>query len=61
MNKKEAIAFIDTYPYFVIGITFHVAFAILFLLGHVWHAVRARNKEAGFDFNAPNPSLVVTD
>ena len=42
-------------------VTFHVAFAILFLLGHIWHASRARNKEAGFNFNSPNPSLVVTD
>ncbi len=42
-------------------VTFHVAFAILFLLGHIWHASRARNKEAGFDFNAPNPSLVVSE
>ena len=41
--------------------TFHVAFAILFLLGHVWHAVRARSKSAGFDFNSDNPSLVVTE
>ena len=42
-------------------VTFHYAFAILFLLGHVWHAVRARNKEAGFDFNAKDVSLVVTE
>lgn len=42
-------------------VTFHVAFAILFLLGHIWHASRARNKEAGFNFNTPNPSLVVTE
>ncbi|MGD1918532.1 MAG: chlorophyll a/b binding light-harvesting protein, partial [Pleurocapsa sp.] len=40
--------------------TFHLALAILFLLGHIWHASRARNKEAGFDFNAENPSLVVS-
>ena len=42
-------------------VTFHVAFAILFLLGHIWHAVRARNKAAGFNFNAPNPSLVISE
>ena len=41
--------------------TFHFAFALLFLLGHIWHAIRARNAEAGFDFNAPNVSMVVTD
>ncbi|MEM8721654.1 MAG: chlorophyll a/b binding light-harvesting protein [Cyanobacteria bacterium P01_G01_bin.39] len=41
--------------------TFHLVFAVLFLLGHIWHASRARNKEAGFDFNASNPSLVVTE
>lgn len=41
--------------------TFHVAFAILFLLGHIWHAGRARGKEAGFDFNAPNASMVATE
>ncbi|MEL6494446.1 MAG: chlorophyll a/b binding light-harvesting protein [Cyanobacteria bacterium J06623_7] len=42
-------------------VTFHVAFAILFLLGHIWHASRARNKAAGFDFQASSPSLVVTE
>ena len=42
-------------------VTFHVAFAILFLLGHIWHAIRARGKEAGFNFNAPNSSLVVSE
>jgi photosystem II CP43 chlorophyll apoprotein len=41
--------------------TFHVVFAALFLLGHIWHAVRARSKEAGFNFNAANPSLVVSE
>lgn len=41
--------------------TFHLVFALLFLLGHIWHASRARNKEAGFDFNASNPSLVVSE
>ena len=41
--------------------SFHVVFAVLFLLGHIWHASRARNKEAGFDFNAPNPSIVVSE
>ncbi|MEL6929055.1 MAG: chlorophyll a/b binding light-harvesting protein [Cyanobacteria bacterium J06600_6] len=42
-------------------VTFHVAFGILFLLGHIWHASRARSKEAGFDFNGSNPSLVVAE
>ncbi|MEO0846063.1 MAG: chlorophyll a/b binding light-harvesting protein [Cyanobacteria bacterium J06648_1] len=41
--------------------TFHVAFAILFLLGHIWHATRSRSEEAGFDFNSDNPSLVITE
>lgn len=41
--------------------TFHVAFALLFLLGHIWHAIRARNEEAGFDFNAPTVSMVVAE
>lgn len=41
--------------------TFHVAFAILFLLGHVWHASRARNKEAGFNFGAKSASLIVAE
>lgn len=40
-------------------VTFHIAFAILFLLGHIWHASRARNKEAGFDFKAAGVSMVV--
>ncbi|MGF1591591.1 MAG: chlorophyll a/b binding light-harvesting protein [Pleurocapsa sp.] len=40
---------------------FHLVFAILFLLGHIWHAVRARSKEAGFNFNAADVSLVVAD
>jgi photosystem II CP43 chlorophyll apoprotein len=30
--------------------TFHFVFAILFLFGHIWHAIRARGKAAGFDF-----------
>jgi photosystem II CP43 chlorophyll apoprotein len=41
--------------------TSHFFLAIAFLCGHVWHAIRARAKEAGFDFNAPNVSLVVAD
>ncbi|MEL6580839.1 MAG: chlorophyll a/b binding light-harvesting protein [Cyanobacteria bacterium J06621_12] len=41
--------------------TFHLAFAILFLLGHIWHATRSRNKAAGFDFNASNVSMVATE
>ncbi|NJN56676.1 MAG: chlorophyll a/b binding light-harvesting protein [Leptolyngbyaceae cyanobacterium SL_5_9] len=30
--------------------TFHFVLAILFLFGHIWHAIRARAAEAGFDF-----------
>ncbi|MEM7760842.1 MAG: chlorophyll a/b binding light-harvesting protein [Cyanobacteria bacterium P01_A01_bin.40] len=41
--------------------TFHLAFAILFLLGHIWHAIRARGKEAGFNFDARDASMVVTE
>ncbi|WP_144866334.1 chlorophyll a/b binding light-harvesting protein [Hyella patelloides] len=29
--------------------TFHVVFAVLFLLGHIWHAARARAVAAGFN------------
>jgi photosystem II CP43 chlorophyll apoprotein len=31
-------------------VTFHFVFSLIFLLGHVWHALRARAIEAGFDF-----------
>lgn len=31
--------------------TFHVVLASLFLCGHIWHAIRARLNESGFDFN----------
>ena len=31
--------------------TFHFVFAGLFLLGHIWHAIRARAAAAGFDFS----------
>jgi photosystem II CP43 chlorophyll apoprotein len=41
--------------------TFHVVFAVLFLLGHIWHATRARNTEAGFNFTAHDASLVVAE
>ena len=34
--------------------SFHVAFAILLLLGHIWHAIRARAEASGFDFNTGN-------
>jgi photosystem II CP43 chlorophyll apoprotein len=30
--------------------TFHFVLAVLFLSGHIWHAIRARGAEAGFDF-----------
>ncbi|MBF2065854.1 MAG: chlorophyll a/b binding light-harvesting protein [Calothrix sp. C42_A2020_038] len=30
--------------------TFHFVFAVLFLCGHIWHAIRARLNESGFDF-----------
>ncbi|OKH23551.1 PsbB/PsbC family photosystem II protein [Hydrococcus rivularis NIES-593] len=30
--------------------TFHFVLAVLFLFGHIWHAIRARGEAAGFDF-----------
>jgi len=30
--------------------TFHFVLAVLFLVGHIWHAIRARGEAAGFDF-----------
>jgi photosystem II CP43 chlorophyll apoprotein len=30
--------------------TFHIVLATLFLCGHIWHAIRARLSEGGFDF-----------
>jgi photosystem II CP43 chlorophyll apoprotein len=30
--------------------TFHFVFATLFLFGHIWHAIRARLSDSGFDF-----------
>ncbi|PSF37939.1 chlorophyll a/b binding light-harvesting protein [Aphanothece hegewaldii CCALA 016] len=30
--------------------TFHFVFAVIFLFGHIWHAIRARGEAAGFDF-----------
>ena len=30
--------------------TFHFVFAALFLVGHIWHAIRARLSDSGFDF-----------
>ncbi|MEB3337527.1 MAG: photosystem I reaction center subunit XI, partial [Leptolyngbyaceae bacterium] len=30
--------------------TFHFVLAVLFLTGHIWHAIRARGDAAGFDF-----------
>lgn len=34
--------------------TFHFVFAVLFLFGHIWHALRARGREKGFDFSSGN-------
>jgi photosystem II CP43 chlorophyll apoprotein len=31
--------------------TFHIALATIFLLGHIWHGIRARLGVRGFDFN----------
>ena len=33
-------------------VTFHFVFAVLFLFGHIWHAIRARGMEKGFDFSS---------
>jgi len=41
--------------------TFHFAFALLFLLGHIWHASRARLQETGFNFSTRDTSLVVSE
>ena len=41
--------------------TAHFVLAIMFLFGHIWHAIRARGKEAGFDFKARNVSMVSTN
>ncbi|MGF1539670.1 MAG: chlorophyll a/b binding light-harvesting protein [Pleurocapsa sp.] len=30
--------------------TFHFVFAVLFLFGHIWHAIRARGQAKGFNF-----------
>ena len=40
--------------------TFHFVFAVLFLFGHIWHAIRARGKEAGFNFQTGNTQFVAT-
>ncbi|PSP18172.1 MAG: chlorophyll a/b binding light-harvesting protein [Cyanobacteria bacterium QS_8_64_29] len=32
--------------------TFHFVLALLVLFGHIWHAIRARGRAAGFDFSA---------
>ena len=41
--------------------TFHLVFAVLFLLGHIWHASRARSEDAGIDLKARSVSLVVSE
>ncbi|NJN29410.1 MAG: chlorophyll a/b binding light-harvesting protein [Synechococcales cyanobacterium RM1_1_8] len=30
--------------------TFHAAFGVLFLLGHIWHGIQARSRDVGVDF-----------
>ena len=37
--------------------TFHFVFAILFLFGHIWHALRARGAAAGFDFSRGDTTI----
>lgn len=34
--------------------SFHAVFAVLLLLGHIWHAIRARAQASGFDFKTGN-------
>ena len=31
--------------------SFHFVFALLFIFGHIWHAIRAKGAAAGFDFS----------
>ena len=31
--------------------SFHFVFALLFIFGHIWHAIRANGAAAGFDFS----------
>jgi photosystem II CP43 chlorophyll apoprotein len=40
--------------------TFHFVFAVLFLFGHIWHAIRARGREAGFDFQKGDMVLSIS-
>lgn len=40
--------------------TFHFVLAVLFLFGHIWHAIRARATAAGFDFKRGDTVIKVT-
>ena len=40
--------------------SFHFVFALLFLFGHIWHAIQARGKEAGFDFRKGDTVIKVS-
>lgn len=37
--------------------SFHFVFAVLFLFGHIWHAIRARGAAAGFDFSKGDTAI----
>ncbi len=41
--------------------TFHLAFGILFLLGHLWHAVRARAEVVGYQTQKGLPVKIASD
>ena len=40
---------------------FHFVLALLFLCGHIWHAIRARGAAAGFDFQKGDTVVRVTE